>query len=285
MQAAMSKILAAGLGALLALQAHAQVQVPAQEEPPLAPAPQAAAPRPNFEGARGLQINNSPEYQGSDRRKTSLKPGIYLRWGRYWVATASNFVTRRDDEVVRGVGAELVQRDDLRVQLGLRYDPGRKTSDSPDLEQLDDVRATLRGRVSASWRFRPDWQLGSTWSADVLGRKTGSLVDLSLGHEIRLSPRTVWSLGTGLSWGDANYMIARFGISPAAAARTGKAEYVPGSGLRDMSLSTQVRTDIDKRWSVWTQAGIGRLLGPARDSPLTKKPTQYGAGVGFAWRF
>ena len=68
-------------------------------------------------------------------------------------------------------------------------------------------------------------------------------------------------------------------------ARTGKPVYLPGAGLRDVSLSTQVRTDIDKRWSVWTQAGVGRLLGPARDSPLTKKPTQVGAGVGFAWRF
>ena len=268
------------LGATVVLAAMRPFPAWAQGE--ASPSPSA---RPNFEGAIGVQLNNAPQYQGSNIRETSLKPGIFLRWGRLSVATGGNFVTRHDDEVARGVAAELVQRDDLRVQLGLRYDPGRKTSDSPDLAQLDDVRATLRARVAAAWRFKPDWQLGAAWSTDILGRKSGGVVDMALSHEIRLSQRTNLALGTSVSWADEHYMLARFGISPAAAARTGKPAYQPGGGWRDVALSTELRTDIDRRWSVWAGANLGRLLGPALDSPLTLKRVQVATGAGFAWRF
>lgn len=248
-------------------------------EPPLFP------PSRTWEGAIGLQVNYAPEYQGSDRRSFGVKPGLYLRWGRFYLATAGNFVTRHDDEVARGVGAELVQRDNLRVRLGLRFDPGRKTSDSADLAQLDDVPSTVRARLSTVWQPVPDWRISAGWSNDILGRKGGALVDFGVAREFRVSPRSVFSIGTGVSWGDERYMQARFGISPQAAARSGRLAFEPGGGWRDVALSAQWRTDIDRRWSVWTSAGISHLLGPAADSPLTLQTTQAGVGAGFAWRF
>ena len=280
MQAAMTRILTSRLALALLLGAALPLAARAQEEPPPTP-----GPRPNFEGAIGLQLNSSPQYQGSDLRKISPKPGIYLRWGRFSVATSSNFVTRYDDEVVRGVGAELVQRDDLRVQLGLRYDPGRKTKVSTDLAQLDDVRDTIRARISMVWQPARDWRFAAGWSNDILGRDGGALVDFGVAREFRLSRRSVLSVGTGLAWGDRQYMQARFGISPAAAARSGKPAYAPTAGLRDVAVSAQVRTDINRRWSVWGGANLSRLVGPTVDSPLTLQATQATAGAGFAWRF
>ncbi len=268
------------LAPLLALGAAWPPAARAQVEPPPLP-----GPRPNFEGAIGLQLNASPQYQGSDLRKVSLTPGIYLRWGRFSVATSGNFVTRHDDEVVRGVGAELVQRDDLRVQLGLRYDPGRKTHVSAGLGQLDNVRSTVRARLSAVWQPSHDWRLGAGWSNDILGRKGGALVDFGVAREFRLGRRSALSVGASLSWADERYMFGRFGISPEAAARSGKPAYDPGAGWRDMALNAQVRTDIDRRWSVWVGGNLSRLLGPVVDSPLTQRATQATAGAGFAWRF
>jgi len=170
----------------------------AQEE--ASPAP---GPSPNFEGAIGLQLTSSPQYQGSELRRISPKPGIYLRWGRFSVATSSNFVTRYDDEVVRGGGAELIQRDDLRVQLGLRYDPGRKTRVSPDLAQRDEVRNTLRARVSAVWQPVRDWRFSAGWSGDILGRDGGANLSRLLGPTVD-SPLTLTttqlSAGAGFAW-------------------------------------------------------------------------------------
>jgi hypothetical protein len=42
-----------------------------------------------------------------------------------------------------------------------------------------------------------------------------------MARDIRLSQRTRLSVGAGLSWADQRYMAARFGISPAAAERSG----------------------------------------------------------------
>ena len=276
----MTRILASRFALALWLGAALPLAARAQQEPPPTP-----APRPNFEGAIGLQLNSSPQYQGSDLRKISPQPGIYLRWGRFSVATSSNFVTRHDVEVARGVGAELVRRDDLRVQLGLRYDPGRKTSVSPDLARFDMVRNTVRARVSAVWQPVHDWRFGAGWSNDILGRKGGALVDFGVAREFRLSQRSTLSLGTSISWADERFMFARFGVSPEAAARSGKPAYDPGAGWRDVGLSTQLRTEIDRRWSMWGGGSVSRLLGPTLDSPLTKQRTQVVVGAGFAWGF
>lgn len=282
MQAAMRRILPSRIACLGALLTGALApSLRAQEAVPLPP----QQPRPAFEGAIGLQLNNGPEFTGSDLRKTSLVPGLYLRWGRISVATAGNFRTRHDDEVVRGLGAELLQRDHLRVQLGLRYDPGRATSVSSALAGLDPVRSTVRARLSVVWQPQPRWRLAWSWNNDVLARKGGGIVDVSVAHEWRLSERTRWSLGGAASWADERYMLARFGISPEAAARTGRPAYDPGAGWRDVALTTQLITDIDRRWSVWASGSLSRLVGPAKESPLTALDTQAAVGAGFAWRF
>jgi len=256
-----------------------------------APAPAAESaperpPHPAWEGAIGLQLNNSPEYAGSDQRKFSVRPGLYLRWGRYSIATGGNFVARHnDDEVVRGVTAELVRREDLRLRLSFRYDQGRKTSESTDLAQLDEVRATLRARLSVVWEPVPDWRFGAGWNTDILGRQGGAVADFGVARDFRPSQRTLVTVGTSVAWGNDLYMQARFGISPEAAERSGKPAFDPGAGLRDVALTAQWRTDIDRNWTVWVSGGLSRLLSPAADSPLTLQATQAGVGTGFAWRF
>jgi len=282
MQAAMGPILAAASWSALALALALAPAPVAAVEDVATPAP---ASRPAFEGALGLQVGNAPQYLGSDLRTTALRPGIYLRWGRFSISTAGNLRNRYDDDVLRGFGAELLRSDDWRVQFGLRIDHGRQASDSSDLAQLDEVEPTLRSRLSTTWRFEPDWQLGAGWSADVLGRGGGSVVDLSIERDIRLSPRSRLSVGAGLSWADQRYMAARFGISPAAAERSGLPAYAPGAGWRDMGFSLHLRTDIDRQWSVWGTASLSRLLGPTIDSPLTRQVTQFAVVNGVVWRF
>jgi MipA family protein len=265
--------------------AEAQAAEAQAAEAQAAEAAPAEPASPAWEGAIGLQLNNSPEYAGSNQRKFSVRPGIYLRWGRYYLSTGGNFVSRRDDEVVRGFGAELVQRDDLRVRLGLRIDQGRKTSESVDLAQLDDVPSTVRARLSAVWQPVRDWRLGAGWSADILGRQGGAVLDFGVARDFRPSQRSFVSLGSSVSWGDARYMQNYFGISPDAAARTGKPAYDPGGGWRDVALTALWRTDINRSWTVWVSGGVSHLLGPAADSPLTLQTKQAGASAGFAWRF
>ena len=61
--------------------------------------------------------------------------------------------------------------------------------------------------------------------------------------------------------------------------------YTPGSGLRDATLSTSFRMEIDSRWTALGGASIAKVLGPAAHSPLTTATRQWSLNGGVGWRF
>lgn len=275
----------AGVALLLAGSAWAQgeaVNVPAVEPPSGA----ASAPRRTVEGAIGLVLNVRPEYLGASRHHAGLTPGFYIRWRRLTFSNQGGFATRDESEdVQRGLDATLVRRENLRLNATLRVDPGRSRSKSDALQGVHEVPSTLRGRLALTWRPAPDWQLATGWSADLLGRGTGAVVDLGVAREFKLSRDASLWLGGGASWADGRQMRAQFGITPEDAARSGYAVYAPGSGLRDARLSLDWRQSFGRRWVAFAGVSLGRMLGPTVDSPLTTDRVQPGAGGGLAWRF
>lgn len=266
----------AAAGLLLGLSAQAQDVAPA--------VPDTAR---RTEGAIGVTMRYRPEYLGSSVHTTGIAPGVYLRWGRFTISSgAGGFVTRNDnEEVQRGLDTSLLRRDKLRVNLTLRYDTGRSSDGTTALAQIHSVPRTVRARLAGTWRPAPRWQVGAGWSADILGRHTGSVVDLGVAREFRLGSGAGLTLGAGTTWIDERNMRAHFGITPEDASRSSYAVYRPGAGLRDARVSIDYRRPLSPRWVVLAGATLGRLLGPAADSPLTTDPTQWGLSTGLAWRF
>jgi len=251
-------------------------------EPEISPPP---PPETRWEGAIGLITSYAPTYQGASGTRVKVNPGFFLRYGRFTVTNASGFVTRRADDVMRGLGVDLSTSDRLRVNLALRFDNGRQESADPALAGLGDIKATVRARVSAGYRFDDGWRAGFSWSVDAFGRGGGNFGDISFGREMRLSPETVWNVSTQLSAAGDRYMQTYYGISEEQAARTGYPVYTPGSGLRDVAISTGFRTELSDRWILLGGAGASRLIGPPAKSPLTKQVSGWGMNVGLAWRF
>ncbi len=242
-------------------------------------------PDPKLEGAIGPVISASPEYQGATRQKFSLLPGVFLRYGRLSLSNTGNFVTRRRDDVFRGLGLDLVNDDRLRLNVALRLDNGRRSSTSSDLAGIDDVRRTLRARTSLTRQFDGGWKLGAGWNADLLGRGGGNVLDLGIGHEQRLGASRVLSLAAGFSVADRRHMQSYFGVTEAQSARSGYPVYRPGAGLRDAAVAANLRIELDPRWTAFCSASVSKLLGPTLDSPLTRRPGQWGLSTGVAWRF
>jgi outer membrane scaffolding protein for murein synthesis (MipA/OmpV family) len=268
-------------GALLvALAARAEDEPAAPPPPPPAPAAET-----HWEGAIGLTTGYRPEFSGSSKWVVKLTPALFLRYGRFTITNASGFVTRRDDDVMRGLGLDMLRNDRMRVNLALRYDGGRAETTSDALKGLGDIKPTLRARLSASWRLDGPWRLGASWSADIFGRGGGNFGDVSLGWEHRFAPATVVTLGTSLSAAGDRYMQTYYGISEEQAARTAYPRYEAGAGLRDMGLFANMRHDIGHEWTVLAGASTTRLLGPAASSPLTTRKTGWGLNAGAAWRF
>jgi outer membrane scaffolding protein for murein synthesis (MipA/OmpV family) len=238
-----------------------------------------------WEGAIGPQFSFSPEYQGASHRHLSVTPGFYLRYGRLSISNSGGFVTRRADDVFRGLGLDVVRSDRVRVNFALRLDNGRRSAVSDKLAGIQNVRRTIRVRSSATWQLAEGWKVAAGWNTDLLGRGGGNIVDLAVGHDRRLTERTIWNVGAGLNWADGRYLRSYYGVTPEESAVTGYPAYTPGSGLRDVAVSTGFRTEINARWMALWGGSIGRVMGPAAASPLTTSTVQWSLNAAVAWRF
>ena len=250
------------------------------------PAPEASkTSKPHWEGAVGLSVLHSPTYLGSDDYKTRAVPGLFLRYGRFAITTASGFVTRSNDEVNRGVSADLVQRDNLRVTLSARLDGGRDPDADDFLRGLDRIRPTVRARLSAVRRFNSGLRIGLALSPDILGHRGGVLGDANLSYEWTLALNVRANAGVGITAANGRYMRSYFGVSEAESVRSGHAVYTPGAGLRDVGASVGLRAELGPRWVGYANVGALRLVGPTVDSPLTRGRSGWSSSAGLAWRF
>lgn len=261
--------------------ADAEAPPPAAAAPEPAPAPAPAV----WEGAIGLSANYRPEYSGASQKVGKLTPALFLRYGRFTITNASGFVTRRADDVVRGLGLDLVNDSRLRVNLALRFDAGRHENTSAALKGAGNIESTVRARINVGWRFEGPWRLGASWSVDALGRGGGNVGDVSGAWEHHLSPATVLTAGLTLSAAGDRYMQSYYGISDAQAARTGYPVYTPNAGLRDVAGTVGFRTNLGDDWIWLGGVGATRLVGPAARSPLTGNRNGWGLNTGLAWRF
>jgi outer membrane scaffolding protein for murein synthesis (MipA/OmpV family) len=264
---------------------------PASAAPRPAPAPGHKPPfewppRERFEGAIGpvVTLGRGP---GDTGASTSITPGFFLRYKGVSISNTGAFVTRgRHDDIFRGFGADLRYSDTIRTNFGLRLDRGRSSS-APG---LDSVGATVRGRVSTTWTPPRDdrlygWRFTGTLTADLLNRGGGQTFDVSASRDWYFGPYLIWSLGGDLGAASGQYMRQQYGVRPDEAQRSGFPAYMPGAGLRDVSVGTTWRLEFDPRWVAFWGGSIGRLLGPAAASPLTVCPSHWELQGGVARRF
>ena len=252
----------------------------AQEDLPLTPPPPTV-----WEGAIGLTGSYRPEYAGAAKQLFKVSPALFLRYGRFTITNASGFVTRRDDDVVQGLGLDMVRNESLRLNVALRHDGGRSETTSEALTGLGEIKPTVRARLQASVKLQGPWRAGASLSLDALHRGGGNFGDISGGWERAIAPRTLLGLGSSMSFGAQRYMQSYFGITPEQASRTRYAVFKPGAGVRDVTAYGNLRHDIGSEWTVLSGASATRLLGQAAESPLTGRKTSWGISAGFARRF
>ena len=281
LRSSVSRSLALLLMTMAAMSAS-RSQEPETQVPPVPPPP---PPKTEWEGAIGVTASYRPEYSGADKQISKLSPALFLRYGRFTITNASGFVTRRADDVVRGLGIDMVRSERVRVNIALRVDQGRSEDTSTALAGMGDVQMTIRARTSASWRLDGPWRLGGSWSIDLLGHGGGSFGDVGGAWEQRVAPDTVVTIGSGVSFGNRRYMQSYYGVSDEQAVRTGYPVYEPRFGLRDVAAYINMRHDINADWILLSGANITRLLGPPLDSPLTTNHKGWGVSAGIARRF
>ncbi len=252
---------------------------------PAAEAASAPSARRNFEGAVGLILAYRPAFSGSTDRQVRPELAGFMRWGRYTVSGAGGFTTKAHDDVERGLDALLVKREHLRVNLALRFDGGRRESESDQLQGLGNIPATVRAKLNLRWEPAPYWAVNLGSSFDALNRVGGYVVNGNVSRTVPLGGQQRLILGASVTGAGDRYMQTWYGVTPAQAAASGYREYAAGEGLRDVSASITWRNDFNPQWAGFASANTSRLLGPAADSPLALQRSGYGLAIGLARRF
>lgn len=234
----------------------------------------------------GLGVVYGPEYEGADRGAFKARPIWAFTVGKVHLSGsgASAIQSFASLPVGPGLSAEVLSTERLRVGLGLRYDSGRDSGNFPRLAGVHDVRGTLRGRLSASYKLHRDWSARAEISQDLLARQGGAELRVNLNYLHMISGTTSVLAELGFSMADSEYMRTRFGVSAADAAGTAFPAHEPDAGVKDVHLSVGAMTALTPRWVAYARAGVSSLTDDARASPLTRRASSASVSVGIAYR-
>ena len=268
---------------------HARAELPPPGDPASKPTDPATTPNPPpapFGGLIGLSMSSAAEYLGSDRRSTSVRPLAAIRYGRLRLATSGGgtLLDVGTEGDASGASLDLVQSARWQLRAGLRIAGGRDSSDSAWLVGIPNVRKTALGRISATYILNPNWHLGTTVNADLLGRGTGVYMTTGADFHTMIAPRTRLQIGGGVTVANATHLNSFYGVPESARTATRPA-YAPGAGLKDAGIGLTVTTALDMHWVMFGGLRYNILLGEAADSPLTRRRADVAATLGIAWRW
>jgi outer membrane scaffolding protein for murein synthesis (MipA/OmpV family) len=243
-----------------------------------------AAPAPVRHYLLGAALSSSRTHVGQDGRSTGLQP-VWGFWaGRYRLSgggAAALWNVGRETVVDPGLSTTLLRDSDWSLGASLGWGGERKSDDDARLLGVPDLRATLRGKLSAGYAFAPRWTLGLGASQDLLDRGGGGQYSAALSYRQPLSPSAYWDASLGLSWGSTTYMQGRYGI-PAGVA--GRDAYLLQGGLEGAQLGWRILAGIDHNWVAFGGVSLSRLVGDAARSPLVGERQLWSANVGIAYR-
>lgn len=225
-------------------------------------------------GTVGVQ----PDYVGSDKTSLFGYPSISLRRAGAPVAFSAP-----DD----GIGIALYEASGFRVGPVARFRAGRYTGDDRRLIGLDDVRWAIEPGLFAEFypvdgiRVRAEVRRGFNGHEGVVG---------TLGVDgIARAGAFTFSGGPRLEFGDTTFARDVFGVTPREAAWNGLVTpYRPTGGFTAVGAAAAVTYAFSPSWSTTVFGGYKRLVGPAADSPVTRRfgsPNQLTAGVSLAYSF
>jgi outer membrane scaffolding protein for murein synthesis (MipA/OmpV family) len=229
----------------------------------------------------GLGTGFKPDYEGSDDYDVGVMPDLSVSYRDlvYFrrMELGANVLT------VKGPGPG----DKLQLGPLVRFRSGRDQDDNKALRGLGDVDYSIEAGAFLRYGAGP-WSAGLTIAQDLADGHDGALAEASVGYGMAIAPGLKASLTASTTWASDDYMQSFFGISAAQAARSGRAAYEAGAGIKNVGLTLGLEYELMKDVGLGGRIGYSRLLGDAADSPLVEtdgSADQFTAGVSLSYRF
>ncbi|WP_431822591.1 MipA/OmpV family protein [Burkholderia sp. F1] len=220
---------------------------------------------PDWQVSVGAGMTLEPRYAGADRYHVLGGPNVDVRYRDLFFLSTGE-----------GIGANVLRGPNWRVSLSVGYDLGRRSADDLDhLSGFDNINPAPVLKLSADYVISKDFPL--VLRADVrrsVGGSNGWVGDLSAYMPMPGSnEHFFWFAGPTVSFADARYMNSWFGVSDAAAARSGLPRYSSGAGIRSVGAGVTMVWFVNKHWFLTMDGALEQLVGRAARSPVTQQTT------------
>jgi outer membrane protein len=206
----------------------------------------------------GLGPQFVPAYPGAD--KLSLRPLVDVSLSR----GNKPFDFEAPDE---SAGLPLIKSGGLEIGPALSFEGSRKAEDVG--AALDKVPFTVEAGAFVQYAFGPSFRIRTELRRGV-GGHDGWTGQAGADYVARDGDDWLVSIGPRVTFSDARYHRAYFGVTPAESARTGLAAYRPGGGIQALGATAGFIKQLDKRFGLYGYAKYDRLVGDSADSPVVR---------------
>jgi outer membrane scaffolding protein for murein synthesis (MipA/OmpV family) len=224
----------------------------------------------------GLGAQFVPSYPGADDH--AIRPLVDVSIAR----GSKPFDFEAPDE---SFGPSLISEGGLEIGPALNFEGSRTAKDvGADLDKVPftfEAGAFLEYEFSPKFRFRTEVRKG-------LGGHDGWTGQAGADFVARDGDKWLFSVGPRVTWSDARYHRAYFGVTAPESVRTGLAFYRPGGGIQAVGATAGFLTQLSKRFGIYSYAKYDRLLGDAADSPVVRSfgsRDQFSGGLALTYTF
>jgi outer membrane scaffolding protein for murein synthesis (MipA/OmpV family) len=232
---------------------------------------------PKWSGELGLSSETRPLYEGSKTYRTLIGPVINVQY--FDIAFAS---------VGEGLGVNLLRGENYRAGVALGYDLGRRAEDDlSHLKGLGNISPAPVLKLFGSYVFSKDFPLVLRADArQFLGGADGAVADFSAYLPLPGSSQTlVMFAGPSVTLADRLHLQTLYGINGSQAAASGYRNLQSHGGFESAGFGFSITRIISTRWLLNAEAAGNRLIGSARESPVTQTAGQYVLALSTAYHW
>lgn len=235
--------------------------------------PAASAEPGDWSVAVGPSIYVAPKYPGA--KSSFVFP---------WIDQEIEYKHRYFSKGMDFLGAYLANDDTWQVGGNFQFDPTwRHAHDDARLNGLGNVNSTVRAKAFAQYTVS-FLTLSTDAEQDILGNRQGLIANADVYASAPLG-RWLFSLGSGVSWTNGQYMRTFFGVDGGQSAASGLPVFATHAGVRDIHFNAIFTCKLDDRWTANGSVTVARLRGDAADSPITQRRQQTTAMASLTYRF